>query len=81
MLCDEATCQRDGQNENAAEAWPRRRFRSFNEEAFYFFLPAGFLAFALPADLATFAAFFFAAIVSTSPDSGMVKLLLRFFKL
>jgi hypothetical protein len=38
----------------------------------YLFLPAGFLAFALPADFATLA-FFFAAIVSTSPDIGMNK--------
>jgi hypothetical protein len=43
----------------------------FKKREAYFFFPAGFLAFALPADFATFAAFFFAAIVSTSPDIGM----------
>jgi len=60
-------------NENAAEAnlGGVRNFHS--EEEAYFFLPAGFLAFALEADLATLAAFFFAAIVSTSPNYWVIN--------
>jgi hypothetical protein len=61
---------RRSENENAAEADLDGVPYSKREEA-YFFLPAGFLAFAFEADLATFAVFFFAAIVSTSPDIGM----------
>jgi len=57
--------------ENAAEARGRGGVPFLSVEEAYFFFPAGFLAFALPADLATFAVFFFAAIVSTSPDIGM----------
>ena len=69
------------ENENAAGALAPAAFVTPVGEEAYFFLPAGFLAFAFEADLATFAVFFFAAIVSTSPNSGMRKLLLRFSNL
>jgi hypothetical protein len=53
--------------------------RSPRSEERYFFFFALALVFA-PA-LATFAVFFFAAIVSTSPNSGMLLALRRFSKL
>jgi len=68
-------------NENAAEASPGGVPLVRSVEEAYFFLPAGFFAFDLDVDLATFAVFFFAAIVSTSPDIGMINSLRRFSKL
>jgi hypothetical protein len=69
-----ATKQRPGatisERENAAVAWDHDGVPYFRRKEVYFF----FLALAFLPALATFAAFFFAAIVSTSPDIGMVIL-------
>jgi hypothetical protein len=64
-------------NENAAEGCPSAAFFRSKEEVYFFF----FLALVFAPDLATFAVFFFAAIVSTSPNSGMLIALRRFSKL